>query len=808
MKPHSLRIRCLSALLYLSGTLGLIGAPAQAAIVPDQVGYMGHETDYVAAVGNIVFTTVGDELLVLDVSNSVSPALLGTCSLLDENRVTLGRVAGLELEGDNLYVLRDNGPIALQVVDVIDPANPVVRGTYTPPASTTGFEQSTSGRSMTAQGNLVYIGVRSHGIYAVNCANPASPTQVSSFDLSPGVNATTPEVLDIASSGNRVFVKTANPDSVRSLDYTAPNAPFEVGFNTSVGSQKKIEALGSLVFLYDSNLVILDGNLASLPQLSSPGLTALSLAVSGTTAFASNIAQIQGLDISNPSSPSLLGSTVLSGLSVVGQGDMAIAPSKLLVANGSGVNILNATNPGGLTLDAAYLRHYLGEPLAAPVFANGRMYLLTDVSKFAGTNRAALTVLLPVSGSTPLLLGSLTFISADRPNDIAVSGDLVYAVNANKILIVDATVPASMSIIGSQNHPGGGSFGNTVAVSGSLAYAGGTSGVNIFDVSDPGSISTVGQYIGVFPNVTAVYDAKLDGSFLFCAAGTSGLQVLNVSAPSTPVLASLTSVDSADIREVYLDGVDCHVRGSEALYSFEVTVPSSPVPLGSLSLPSTAALSECGGCNKNYNGTFAVIGATGYVAAGFDGLHIVNYSDPSEPFIADSWDSSWLNYLALDSGVLYLAEDVLEVPAPGEAGLRVVNPPVISIGGDPNAGFIYATPTFPEDGEYLVLTAPSGSGYQWRRNGLDMSEDAPRVTGTQTRFLVFDPVFESDEAVYTCVYDDGSKQVLETQPYFLEVYPANSVPVSNPWTLAGLCFALACAGVGLFKRRQFHARGE
>ena len=100
-------------------------------------------------------------------------------------------------------------------------------------------------------------------------------------------------------------------------------------------------------------------------------------------------------------------------------------------------------------------------------------------------------------------------------------------------------------------------------------------------------------------------------------------------------------------------------------------------------------------------------------------------------------------------------------------------------------GSITASPFFPIDNERLTLTAPEGgTAYQWRKNGVDMVDDA-RITGTQSRSLVFTPVFESDESTYTCAFDDGSKQAVETPPYSLVVYPVGSVPASNGWRMPG-----------------------
>jgi hypothetical protein len=254
-------------------------------------------------------------------------------------------------------------------------------------------------------------------------------------------------------------------------------------------------------------------------------------------------------------------------------------------------------------------------------------------------------------------------------------------------------------------------------------------------------------------------------------------------------------VGGANIREIQLAGSRCYARSSDEIITLSVTDPTVPTILGELPLPSTSSLEECPSCEESFNDTFTIVGTAGYVAGGADGLLVVDFSDVTDPQIDDSWDTTWLNFLALDSSLLYLAEDALEIDNPGEVGLRIVTPPEVIGGNTPVVGSITASPFFPIDNERLTLTAPEGgTAYQWRKNGVDMVDDA-RITGTQSRSLVFTPVFESDESTYTCAFDDGSKQAVETPPYSLVVYPVGSVPASNGWTLT--FGAAALIGLGL-----------
>jgi len=105
-------------------------------------------------------------------------------------------------------------------------------------------------------------------------------------------------------------------------------------------------------------------------------------------------------------------------------------------------------------------------------------------------------------------------------------------------------------------------------------------------------------------------------------------------------------------------------------------------------------------------------------------------------------------------------------------------------------------PMFVEEGQFLELSAPSGTDYQWMKDGqpiMTMGKQ-DRIKGMTTPVLSFDPVLMSDEGVYTCQYTVyGLVQV--TPPLLLQVKEPDSVPVAGMTgmaLLAGLLVSGAC----------------
>jgi len=91
-------------------------------------------------------------------------------------------------------------------------------------------------------------------------------------------------------------------------------------------------------------------------------------------------------------------------------------------------------------------------------------------------------------------------------------------------------------------------------------------------------------------------------------------------------------------------------------------------------------------------------------------------------------------------------------------------------------------------GVRLVLTATAGyTSYQWKKDGVELVDDPPRMTGCTTNQLVLDPLQLTDSGVYTCQFENGHQRtIVET-----EVFPMTvllEVPIGSSWML--LCMGI------------------
>ena len=101
---------------------------------------------------------------------------------------------------------------------------------------------------------------------------------------------------------------------------------------------------------------------------------------------------------------------------------------------------------------------------------------------------------------------------------------------------------------------------------------------------------------------------------------------------------------------------------------------------------------------------------------------------------------------------------------------------------------------FIEVGMTVVLTAPAGTDYHWFKEGEEL-------TGENNRTLSFDPVEEEDRGTYVCVYDDGGKAIVQTEPFELVVFL--DLPAAGTACLGVTVGCILLLGVALVQRRRY-----
>ena len=97
--------------------------------------------------------------------------------------------------------------------------------------------------------------------------------------------------------------------------------------------------------------------------------------------------------------------------------------------------------------------------------------------------------------------------------------------------------------------------------------------------------------------------------------------------------------------------------------------------------------------------------------------------------------------------------------------------------------------TLVEEGTFVTLTAPNGTNYQWKKDGVNLSEETLNLFGVNTRVLTLDPILVEDSGVYTCTYENGTKSLITTES--LELTVVTSLPLTMGWILVPLLIIVA-----------------
>lgn len=407
-------------------------------------------------------------LQIIDVSDPDHPALLGSLVLAGGIGTT-----HIQVVSNLAFVVCQT--LGLWIIDVSDPANPVVRygldsteksGTFPVVRGGMNAAGNIGTFSFQVMDNLMYM-TKSDRMLILDVSNPDHPQYLRAY--LPPVSCSDVQVM-----ANRAYVAC---EELQIIDVSDPALPQLLG--RYVGSAHDLQIIGDLAYVTgsDTGMQIIDVSNPISPTLlnnpSSSEQSGSSIAVVGNRAYlgisigADNPRnELQIFDVSDPVSPTLLGSfttpETIRDIQVVG--DLAY-----VAVGGHGVLIIDVSDP-------AY----------------------------------------------PALRGS--YPGAGYVQDIEVLGSLAYvAGNFTGLLIIDVSDPSTPRLRSSYLPPI--QVVNNVAVVNNLAYlTDGIERVQIVDVTDPDR-----------PALRGVFDAhgsglriSTAGDLFYITGSSAGLQILRV----------------------------------------------------------------------------------------------------------------------------------------------------------------------------------------------------------------------------------------------------------------------------------------
>ncbi len=520
-------------------------------------------------------------LEILDIRDPANPILLGSYD-------TPGSAKDVAVAGNYAFVA--DYATGLVVLNVSNPASPTLAGSYNTPGSA---------RAVALAGDVAYVADYSSGVIAINIANPASPTLLGSYDT-PG------NALDVKVAGDRLYVADGS-NGVVVLNIATPASPTLVGGYDTPGSATAVAVAGDRGYVADggTGLVVLDITNPAAPTLlgtcETPG-SATDVALDGASAYvADGTDGLVRIDVRNPSAPALADSIGMTGTTYA----VAVDGERAYVANDVwGVQVVEVSVPVTPASAGSFPTTY-----ATEIAVDGTHAFVT-----AAYN--GLLVLDISDPSAPALLGTCdTYYSGD----VAIAGDYAYVTDHDSgLVVVNVADPATPVRVSRYDTPGN-AYG--VAVDGDYAYvADQSAGVKVLNISNPASPSLAGS----FATTGWAWNVAVDGNYAYVAEYTSGLRVLNITNPAAPTSIFLRAL-GADAYDVTCAGGYAYVAcGTAGVKVVDIQNPALPVVVSTI--PTTPG--QCRGVK--------VRGNRAYLAAGTSGVVVADVTDPTSPVVLGS----------------------------------------------------------------------------------------------------------------------------------------------------------------------------
>jgi len=241
------------------------------------------------------------DFAVIDVSNPASPVLVASLSLA-------GTPQNIAVSGDYAYIASNSDTQELQIINISNPSAPIVAGTFNDAGTENGW-------GIAVEGNFAYLVLDGGNEFvAVDVSNPASPVLRGALDL----GATAREVVVL---GSYAYIASySDSRELEVVDVTNPSAPSLIGSLNLSGTSNALTIAGFentvVVGRSGGNVYVINVSNPRSPFLegtlaAAAAINDLSLGNGNAYVFAggdNNNAELRVIDITNHSTPALAGS--------------------------------------------------------------------------------------------------------------------------------------------------------------------------------------------------------------------------------------------------------------------------------------------------------------------------------------------------------------------------------------------------------------------------------------------------------------------------------------------------------------------
>jgi hypothetical protein len=447
-----------------------------------------------------VFLAIGsDGLGVVDISDPNNPFIIGTYNADDW-------VSSIYLSENYVYLAA--GQAGLKIFDISDPANPSLVG---------GCFSLFGASGVVVSGNYAYLADGMAGITVVDVSDPTSPTIVGNYDSPSWAH-------DVCVSGDYAYL-ACGMSGVYVIDISDPTNPTVGSIVDTDGFAWALDVSGNNLYIadYESGTQIADISDPATPSIVSnyPVYFYRAWGVYAIMDFVcvSDISSgLQIIDASDPANPTLASEYDMHGEVK----DSYVSGDYLYVADmGFGLQIFDVTDP------------------ANPVFS-GEFLAPTDVwgvtvsgnYAYVAASTSGMYIIDISDPSNPTQVGS--YDTPDVARNIDVSGDYAYVADKESGLqVIDISDPSNPFFVAEQDTPG---WADKVQINGNYAYVADETSLEIIDVSDPLHPTLASSYTP--PDMGWAFDVSVSNGYAYLSDMFGGfIYIVDVSDPFNPTTA-------------------------------------------------------------------------------------------------------------------------------------------------------------------------------------------------------------------------------------------------------------------------------
>jgi len=544
---------------------------------------------------------------------------------------------GVTIVDDIAYLATDR--TGMQIIDIGNPAEPRLLGTYDSPGQTTEISVS---------GDYAYLADRSDGgLRIVNIADPTHPHEVA-FLWDPNQNW---DAFSVAVQGDFAFIIARSHHWVIVVDISDPENPESLGqFNSRYATRTAVIS-GDRLFIASERdgLVSLDisdpRNLNAMQNsrvmFDTEGET-YDVAISGDLAYIADGAfGMRIINIEDPQNPEEIGFYDTPGnctdVAVEGRYAYLIEADRSVLC----IDVSDPENPE----EVGYFASQAFDVQVADDF----VYV---AARYEGLKVADVG-----NPAEPEIIGIIDRPNSTQVRDVAISGNYAYVADESAGLwIIDYTVPEIVELHRFDENNQNEIRPHSVLIVDDIVFSsGGHQGTVAIDISDPENPQRLGRwgypcrymdyedgiicgtwhnnlYIMDYSNPQApqglanmnlgpeAFGVDIDGNLLYIAGGDGGTYIYDISDPRQPQLIA-TQDQRWRARDVAISGDYAYIADDAAgLRIVDITDPENP--------------EEVGDIRPRANGSAVgveIVGSFAYVSQWQSGIVIVDITDPQNP---------------------------------------------------------------------------------------------------------------------------------------------------------------------------------